>query len=311
VSLSVSVIFSTHDRPESLARAVAAALAQTRRPDELIVVCDGAGGVPDSVAAQAARAGVAFQSARQPVACLPASRNRGVAMAHGDVVLLADDDVLLPEDYLQRLLAMYEADPAGQVAVIGGVLVGPARGWAGRLYAALADGLARNRWARRCCAARYVRLPAALRGRLKPAERLQGGAISARRAVVAAEPFDESLPGYALGEDLEFCWRVGRRHAAFVASELRARHEVSAGGRPDPAGRGRMYVRNMLHIADRLADGAAGTRVVLGLHLGGAIVQGLAWAAARPGRGHLALAGGMVRELGARLVAAVRRTLCG
>ena len=309
---TISVILATHDRPESLLRAVQAVLAQTRPPEEVIVVNDGAEEISGQIGQMHRAAGVAFHHCRRDRPSLPASRNRGAGLARGDILLFLDDDVVLPGDYLRRLAELYDADTSGRIAGIGGVLVNSAHGkLAARLWWAIATFFAVNRWAPRVVAARYVAPAPGLGGRLAPARSLSGGAISLRREVAAVDRFAEDFTGYALGEDTEFAYRVGRRRPLFVAGELKARHEVAPNGRPDMRDRGRMYAANMLYILHNSVEPGVGTSLLFGYHLlGMALLHGGASLMSLRRRNLdfvLGLAGELLRAAGGRM----RKALCG
>jgi glycosyltransferase involved in cell wall biosynthesis len=308
--LTVSIILPTHDRPERLRRAVGSILAQTRRPDELIVIDDGGGGEPTALAGKVRDAGVRFVHERRERPSLPASRNRGMAIARGDVLLFMDDDVTLPPSFVSDLMALYEADAGGVVAGIGATVSPPkARRRAQRLWDALCYRLGQTRWVPRRCAARHVRLPPPLRGPLAAARRLYGCAMSFRAAVGRAHRFDEALAGYALGEDMDYSFRVGKTRALFLAAGLRVAHEPGGGGRPDGRALGRMYVVNHLRIAARGSDGDAGTWAVLACDFLAVIVMSVAWSALSLRRRNLAFAAGMVAALAGRAAATVGQWL--
>jgi len=310
--LNVSVIFSTHDRPESLQRSIDSVLAQKILPYELIIVHDGTKPVSPDIAEILRVAGERFRYYRQKLPSLTRSRNQGMAMAKGEIILLLDDDVILPRDYISRLTALYEADRQGRIAGIGGVMVEPAsRRLARRLWDAFAAAFALCRWAPRRNAARYLRLPAALKGRLLPARRLSGGAISLRRYVAKTQRFDESFTGYAFGEDLEFSFRVGQEYPLFVAPELRALHEPAPTGRPDMRSRGHAYVANFLHIAQNCVGTSAGVCLLLSMDIIGTLLRYLIWGTLGANRGNLLFAAGMIDEIIHRVRLEMRNLLCG
>jgi len=309
--LTSSIIISTHDRPESLARAVDCILAANRRPEELIIVSDGAD-IDARLGDRTRAAGVSFRSALQPQPSLAASRNRGIELSTGDVLLLLDDDVVLPEDYLENLMKLYQADAEGVVEVVGGRLIDAAdRRPARRVWNFLLGAAGQGRWWPRRRRSTYVRLPPPLRGKLHPTARLPGGLISIRRVVAADVKFDASLEGYSYGEDLDFSFRAGRGHAVFAAPALSARHETAAQGRPDMAARGRMYVANMMHIAERATEGGAGARLLLAYDFAGMMILYGLWALAARRIGHFRFARGMAGELRRRACGALRGFLCG
>ena len=312
MTLSISVIVPTHDRPDGLAATVESLLRQQRRPDELIVVNDGSCQIDASLSARLRAAGVRFAAERRDVPSAAASRNRGMELAGGDLAVLLDDDVEAPPDFLGRLEALYEADQRGQVAGICGRYVEPQpTRLTSRLWQTLAAAFAENRWAPRVSTARYVRLPQPLARRLVPAWRFVGGVMSLRRRVYTQYRFTEAFAGYSLAEDTELSFRIGATEALFLAPELTVLHRKAATGRPDPYRRGRMYVANMLAIATGSVQGGAGTWLLLGYHLAGMILLASAWSLLSWRRHNMRLAAGMVAELLSRLGGAVGRPLCG
>jgi len=307
----ISGIISTHDRPAALARTVECVLNQQLRPAELIVVNDGQDELPPEIGRDAEAAGVRFRAIRQAFASLPASRNRGLDVADGEIVVLLDDDVLLPPGYLADLAELYAADEAGAVACIGGRPIEADASPAKRLWDALAGVFAENRWAPRRCRARYTYLPARLAGRLRPAFRLSGGLISLRGQIARTARFREAFKGYALGEDTEFSFRLTQSAAMYVAPSLVAKHVAGEGGRPDLRRRGRMYAANMLAIRRLSVEPGAGTALLLGYHLAGMVLLSALWgllgAPSRPGR----FAAGLLAQLADEGRAGLRRIWCG
>jgi hypothetical protein len=226
------------------------------------------------------------------------------------VIVFIEDDLILPKDYLRRLVELYEADTDGVVCGIGAVVIeSKSRGLRGRLWDFLARVSGLECWRPRCCAARYVELPPVLRGRLMPAQRLYGGGMSLRRTVAAGEKFDDALAGYALGEDLAFSYRVGRRRALFVAPELEVIHAAAGAGRPDMKARGRMYVANSLFIARRSVEGGAGTWLLVGFELAGTLFRYAIWGLLGFNRGALRFAVGAAGELARSAARNARRLL--
>jgi len=308
VSGVLSVILPTHDRPDSLPRTIRSIVRQVRRPDELIIVNDGQTAVETQIADEVVSAGIQYHYIRRDVPSLPASRNRGAQSARGDIVVFCEDDVVLPPEYLRRLGQLYADDPDEQVAGIGAPVVEPGdRKLSRRTWNVLSRCLGRGRWSPRRCAARYARLPRALRGRLRPARRLSGGAMSLRRDVARLEQFDEALEGYALGEDREFSFRVGRRHALFVAPELVVEHRPGESGRPQMFSRGRMYAANSLHIARRSVEPGAGRALLVANDLAGTILLYAVWGLLGRNRQNIRFAAGVAVELLTRMRSRMRK----
>jgi glycosyltransferase involved in cell wall biosynthesis len=111
--VTVSAVIPTRNRPHSLERLLSALAAQDRPPEEVIVV-DGS----DPPAAEALEARYPSLRIRHlrtaPALCR--QRNTGIRAARGAFVLLLDDDIEPPADYLRRLLGYLEAHPAAGAA---------------------------------------------------------------------------------------------------------------------------------------------------------------------------------------------------
>ena len=311
---TMSVIIPTHNRPESLARTTAALLEQTRLPDEIVIVNDGREEIPAGLGQSITSGGVAFEycefGADRPSAS--ASRNRGMDLASGQILVMIDDDVVPPARCLAALAAMYVSAPADTVAAIGARPVPPpAKNRFGRwLWNFLAEILGETRWAPRVCAARYVVLPPELRAELTPGKAMSGCLMSVRRGVAAEYRFDdEFFRGYALGEDRDLSFRIALDRPVFLAENLTVLHDPHPGGRPDRLSMGRMLVSSTLHTARRCGDGGAGAFVLLGYEFAGTFLLHAVWGLARGRKSNLLYAAGVAVEvlsrLGKRIAAAV------
>lgn len=102
----ISVVIPTHNRAHLLARAVESAVAQTRSPDEIIVVDDGStddtaaviGELIDAKARHSPEILYVVQQGKGP----SAARNRGLTEAHGDWIAFLDSDDLWHPEKLER-----------------------------------------------------------------------------------------------------------------------------------------------------------------------------------------------------------------
>lgn len=108
--LIISVVIPTRNRPRSLERTLAALDRQDRQPDEVIIV--DAGDQPlDEDALRAAHGTLPITCLRAPPGVC-SQRNIGIRRAKGSHVLLCDDDIEPPTDYLTRLLRHLCAHPS-------------------------------------------------------------------------------------------------------------------------------------------------------------------------------------------------------
>lgn len=115
----ISVVIPTRNRPDSLERTLRALGRQSRPPDEVIIV-DASDRPPDGEALRAANPSLPLLVLRSdPGVC--SQRNLGIRRASGSHVLLCDDDIEPPAEYLERLIEHLAAHPATG-AVTGAIL---------------------------------------------------------------------------------------------------------------------------------------------------------------------------------------------
>lgn len=132
-SVKLSAIVSTHNRPDALRRCLGTLQNQDVSPDtlEVVVVDDGSTVDIDEVVADVAACGpVAMRCEHQELAGLNTARNRGAAVAAGEVLAFLDDDTLVSPEWAGALLAAFGDHPC---AAVGGKvdlgLPGPAPDW--------------------------------------------------------------------------------------------------------------------------------------------------------------------------------------
>lgn len=121
-----SVVIPTHQRKESLLRALASLATQTipREQYEVVVVVDGSDD-GSREAAESLAAGYSLRVLCQPNRGRAAACNAGVAAARGGVVVLLDDDMTATPELLAAHLRAHASD--ARLAVIGAapIRIGP------------------------------------------------------------------------------------------------------------------------------------------------------------------------------------------
>jgi GT2 family glycosyltransferase len=250
--LAYSAVIPTKDRPDDADAAVGLLLDQSRLAARIVVVDASAPAYEPSraVVERAARQGIELVViASRP--STSAQRNLGAHRVRTPVVLFLDDDVRLPADYMEVLLARWEAaglDAFGGMA--GTPAVVPRQSALGRALRRLTmlnyvDPARPGMTLRRSGKVRYVpepRVPVQV-----PA--LGAGATVYRTDLALAHPFDERFPGYAPGEDLEMAFRVARAAPLLQTPEVRWTHLWDPRERASPA---RWYVRGRRETYFRL-----------------------------------------------------------
>jgi GT2 family glycosyltransferase len=117
-SRRVSIVVPSCDRPEDLRQCLMSLTTQRTRHAVEVIVVDNR---PEAGSARrVAREFMSVQVIDEPRPGLSFARNAGIIRAQGEVVVATDDDVVAPEDWIERLVAPF-ADP-DVMAVTGNVL---------------------------------------------------------------------------------------------------------------------------------------------------------------------------------------------
>jgi GT2 family glycosyltransferase len=185
---SVSIVVTTYDRRDDLRDCLRCLVAQQSPRRVEIVVVDNTGSSTLTARMVAAFPGVRLvREARQGEAY---ARNAGILASTGEIVVTTDDDVTMPEDWLEHLLAPF-ADPR-VMAVTGNVRPRELATAAQRLFEVY-GGLGRAQTARRVDGAWFR----SFRGRPVPTWELGATANAAFRADLFSDPrvglFDEEF----------------------------------------------------------------------------------------------------------------------
>jgi SAM-dependent methyltransferase len=105
---TISVIIPAYKAAQTIGQAVRSVLAQTVRPDEILVIDDGS---PDDLPAAVAEFGSAVTLIRQPNSGVAAARNRGVELARGELLAFLDADDYWEPHKLEKQLEILNSDP--------------------------------------------------------------------------------------------------------------------------------------------------------------------------------------------------------
>ncbi len=191
---TVAAIIPTHDRASWVLRAVRSVLAQTRPPEQVIVVDDGSSDGTAELLARETPEVVVVRQARRGVS---AARNRGIAAASTPwLAFLDSDDEWLPEKLERQLDALAENPDH--------VLCHTEEVWIRRGNQVLPRRIHKKRggWIFEECLERCAISPSA--------------AIVHRRVFDAIGTFDESLPAC---EDYDLWLRMCARYPVLLVDE--------------------------------------------------------------------------------------------
>ncbi len=266
----IAIVICTKDRLGALRETLRSVWAQSRVPDELLIIDDGRmdDAAQGDIARDAAHSNTRFIYHRKYEPGLTRSRNVAAQQASADVLIYLDDDVTCAANLVDEIAAIM-AD--SRVAAVSPVIEEPRLG--GRTAQLWQLGYRIAGWWR-------VRpgVDAAVRGappamltwepqRVCPLMHLSGAAMALRRDVVLANPFDETLTQYALGEDREMGYRLAPSHWMLEARNTSVVHRREIGGRGDPRRFGFMTSRNYLYILTKSCRMSPGRWALIGWSL--------------------------------------------
>lgn len=231
-NLTVSIIIPTKNRAEDLDRTIGTLLLQTHMADELIIV-------------DQSRTPSVLNTSPLPlkyiynprVSGASQARNEGMKQASGDIWLFLDDDVLLEPDFIDKLLAAYDAGVTGVSGIISNYSAAPI---ARRLWESAFE-IGPYRDDRQTVYRKVEKLRNAGPARVR---QFGAGLMSFRADVIRGLWFDENLRGASFGEDIDFCARLPRGSVLLITPQARLEHKRSPEG------------RNAAHWLDLHAQGA-------------------------------------------------------
>lgn len=113
---TVTVLVSTRDRPDLLDRCLRSLLRCTPPPDDVVVVDQSSD--DSSLRVVTALGTDLVRHVRDPERGLSVAQNKGFAQATGDVVLVTDDDCVLPREWVGRARDAFACDE--QLGLLGG-----------------------------------------------------------------------------------------------------------------------------------------------------------------------------------------------
>lgn len=121
VAMKVTVIITVLNEAESLASLFDSLAAQTRPPDEVVVVDGGStDGTLTLLHAEQTRARLPVLVIERPGANISQGRNAAIAAAQGQIIAATDAGVRLISTWLERLVAPLEASAGGKPAAAAG-----------------------------------------------------------------------------------------------------------------------------------------------------------------------------------------------
>jgi hypothetical protein len=242
----IAFVVATKDRPEELGRLWRSLLAQSRPPDEVVVVDASARPAPPS----GPRPDVpVLRHIASPVASATRQRNLGV-----EAVTPGIDDAVLEPDAVAEIVRVFDAFGPELGGAAFNMVNHPPLDLACLKRTPFAEAL--GLYARRGGAVTASGFQTMI-GRVDAnawTDWLPSGAAVWRREIFCAHRFDEWYSGYSYLEDLDFSYRVGRVYLLAVVASARYRHLPAAGGRGNGYVFGVREVLNRVHFVRKYDD---------------------------------------------------------
>jgi len=239
MSGTISIVLPTMNRREELPKFLEHLLAQTRLPDELVVVDAGSDQVGELLR-EALDGGPIALSYTTAAPGTSSQRNLGISLSSGEFLFFLDDDMMLEPDYIERSMECFELPFEPPVGGVMGTCTNEPTGTAERykrLFGLTHDSpRGQDPHLYTSGGVRWVARPRDV----TPVPVAGTGRVAYRRSCMLEEQFDDFLPGYTYAEDVELAFRVSKRWTIVQTPHARVFHNYSPAARvslPDRGGR--------------------------------------------------------------------------
>ncbi len=234
----ISFIIPTVQRYKDLEKLLESFVIQTKTPDEIIIVEQGSTET-ERLVEKFSKLSITYFNVN--FRSLTKARNFGVKKARGDIIGFLDDDIVLDKNYVENVKDFFSehTQALGVQGVITNFEQGHAKKVGGNtivytLYNAFAKVFLLNNSS--------SKNKLLLSGRNQYASRVSkiqncewlSGIGNYRKKVFEEFTFDESLKGYALGEDKLFSYPIFERYpkSLYIIPSIQCEHHHAESGRP-------------------------------------------------------------------------------
>ena len=206
-----TLLITTLNRPDELRRCLASVIDQRVLPDEVVIVDASSRPPPTPLLEELLSKGIRVA----PLTAAPGRTgqlNVGIRAAGGDLIIIVDDDVILEPPFIGDIVEAFQTGEPRLAAVQGTMLNDILRPWPARaLRCIFMQSRHTRRSPGRMLSSGYYTLPVAPTHAVE-IEVLRLTACAFRADVLREFLLDESLPGYALKEDIDLSYRISRHH---------------------------------------------------------------------------------------------------
>jgi|LQYC01.1.fsa_nt_gi Predicted glycosyltransferases len=259
--LKTSVIVPTFNRPAELTNCIQSILTQSAKPDEMIIIDDGALTAPP-LQKECTERGIRYLYIKKEKPGLTASRNVGAKIAQGDIIFYFDDDVILSSEYIEEVLKLYEEDQEKSLGGVEGVMSNITPLTTSQQFRKIFHmifftvGLKEGKVLPSGFVTDFGTKGVPLK-KVQAVDFFHGYAMSFRKEIFQEFSFDEKkYPRYGLGEDQDFSYRVSKKYKLVITPGARLLHLESEKMRPDQERIGRnLMIHRFVFFRDQVKKG--------------------------------------------------------
>lgn len=253
--MNYSIIVPTCNRQKDLASLMDSILKQTILPAEVIVIdqseCDDTKKYIDSLTGLPLSGNIDFIYIHQIKKSLVAARNKGIDLARGQIVSFLDDDVVLFENYYEKVLHYFDNDK--KIGGLSGniIIENKSRSWKGKIWRTLQKLFLLDNFDGKMTSSGFGYPIHGFEGeneRPMQVEMLSGCNMNFRKELLGNDKFDEWFTGYSYREDAEFSYRISRKTVLKMIPEARLYHNYSRSNRMDIKNQKVMEVKNYYYF---------------------------------------------------------------
>lgn len=253
--MKYSILVATMNRPQAVAKLLETVEKQTFLPQECILVDQSRDDVTlevcEAYQARIKERGQVFKYVRQETPSLVKARNRGIDESTGEIICFVDDDLILNEDYFQRI-DQYFKDPSVGGVTGNVILPGQLKGIKWELRKLLMRVFLLNSFNGKLTLSTFG-YPIYERevDRVLQVELFGGYSMNFRRELLLANRPDEWFSGYGYREDVDLSYRISRSAKLIIVPDARFIHDVSTVSRLEDVALKRMKIRNYQYLCKK------------------------------------------------------------
>jgi GT2 family glycosyltransferase len=263
------LLIVTYMRPQMLRRCVAAALAQSIAPIEIVIIdaspeWEKSREEISSLLAEFSQP-VCFIYDKATTRSTTHQRNQGLKQMSADIIFSIDDDSLMHPDCAEKILEIYRKDREGTIAAVGAINT-PFLPGSKELQTVKKDEVPNKRFSLRQFLESQLKMEkhfvpyAGWKKRNTSVDGafsvylLNGFSLTFRLQYGRQVPWSEVLRYYALHEDADFCYRLSRFGDIVRADEALLCHMQEQGGRLSRKTTDKLRVLNLIALHKTFSD---------------------------------------------------------